>query len=47
MAKLSKQQKKAMIEQAEEQRAKNPQPQKKESGFATIDHEAEKLSDQN
>lgn len=47
MAKLSKEQRKALIEKAEEQRAKNPQPKKKVSGFATIDKEADKLSSQN
>lgn len=47
MAKLSKEQRKAMIEKAEEDRAKNPKPKNKVSGFATIDKDAEKLSNEN
>ncbi|KIS02942.1 hypothetical protein [Paucilactobacillus wasatchensis] len=47
MAKLSKEERKALIEKAEEQRAKNPKPKSKESGFATIDKEAEKLEGKN
>lgn len=42
MAKLSKEQKKAMIQKAEEERAKHPQ-EKKGSGFANLDKEAERL----
>lgn len=47
MAKVSKEARKALIEKAEEQRAKNPKPKSKVSGFATIDKEAEKLESEN
>ncbi|WP_288531028.1 hypothetical protein [uncultured Secundilactobacillus sp.] len=43
MAKLSKEQRKAMIQKAEEERAKHPKPKNTKSGFETIDEEAEKL----
>ena len=46
MAKISKQERKAMAQKAMEDRAKHPQA-KKESGFAAIDNEAEKLTGQN
>jgi len=46
MAKLSKEQRKAMIQKAEEDRAKHPQS-KKGSGFANLDKEAERLSNEN
>jgi hypothetical protein len=45
MAKLSKEQRKAMIQKAEEDRAKHPQA-KKGSGFANLDKEAERLSNE-
>lgn len=45
--KLSKEQKKALIEKAEEDRAKHPKPNNGKSGFATIDEAAEKLENQN
>ncbi|GAB6092786.1 hypothetical protein [Furfurilactobacillus curtus] len=47
MAKLSKEERKALIEKAEEDRAKNPKPANKVSGFATIDADAQKLEDEN
>ncbi|WP_169790464.1 hypothetical protein [Lacticaseibacillus camelliae] len=43
--KLSKQERKAMIEEVEKKRAEHP-VKKTESGFATIDKEAEKLEDE-
>lgn len=46
MAKLSKEQKKAMIEKAEEERAKHPK-KSGVSGFETIDADAKKLSEEN
>ncbi|WP_173021270.1 hypothetical protein [Secundilactobacillus folii] len=45
--KLSKEQRKALIEKAEEDRAKHPKPKSGKSGFATIDEAAEKLENQN
>lgn len=42
--KLSKQERKALIEKAEEERAKHPQ--KKASGFAALEKDAEKLENQ-
>ncbi|MGL0749488.1 hypothetical protein [Secundilactobacillus paracollinoides] len=45
--KLSKEERKAMIEKAEEERAKHPKPKSTKSGFATIDDEAEKLQGNN
>ncbi|MCF6164704.1 hypothetical protein LROSL1_2192 [Furfurilactobacillus rossiae] len=47
MAKLSKEERKALIEKAEEDRAKNPKSESKESGFATIDADAKKLEGEN
>ncbi|WP_164478928.1 hypothetical protein [Lactobacillus selangorensis] len=44
--KLSKEQKKAMIQKAEEDRAKNPKKKDGKSGFETIDAEAEKLQNE-
>lgn len=44
--KLSKQERKALIQEAEKKRAENPQ-KKTESGFATIDKAAEKLENEN
>lgn len=46
MAKLSKEQRKAMIQKAEEERAKHPKPKSTKSGFATIDEDAEKLENE-
>ncbi|MBW4803008.1 hypothetical protein MK904_03570 [Loigolactobacillus coryniformis] len=45
--KLSKAEKKELIQKAEEARAKHPQPKSAVSGFETIDKEAEKLSGRN
>jgi len=42
--KLSKEQKKAMIQKAEEERAKHPKQKNGVSGFETIDEDAKKLS---
>ncbi|MFQ4157209.1 hypothetical protein ACKE7A_08805 [Lactiplantibacillus argentoratensis] len=42
--KLSKEQKKAMIQKAEEERAKHPKKKSSVSGFETIDEDAKKLS---
>lgn len=47
MAKLSKEERKALIEKVEQDRAKNPQPASKVSGFATIDADAKKLENEN
>lgn len=44
--KLSKQERKELIQAAEKERADHPQ-KKTESGFATIDKEAEKLENEN
>lgn len=44
--KLSKEERKALIEKAEEDRAKHPQ-KKTKSGFAVLDEEAEKLEKSN
>ncbi|TDG75073.1 hypothetical protein [Secundilactobacillus malefermentans] len=44
--KVSKADRKAMIEKAEEERSKHPQKRTK-SGFATIDEEADKLAKEN
>lgn len=41
--KLSKEQRKALIQKAEEDRAKHPVKNDGKSGFAAIDAEAEKL----
>lgn len=43
--KLSKQERKALIQEAEKKRAEHP-AKKTESGFATIDKEAEKLENE-
>lgn len=45
MAKLSKQERKALIAEAEKKRAN--QPARHESGFAVIDREAAKLEKEN
>ncbi|KRM86730.1 hypothetical protein [Lacticaseibacillus thailandensis] len=45
--KLSKEQRKALIQKAEEDRSKHPQKQSGQSGFAAIDAEAEKLENEN
>jgi len=42
--KLSKEQKKAMIQKAEEERAKHPKKKSGVSCFETIDEDAKKLS---
>ena len=44
--KLSKEQRKALIQKAEEDRAKHPAKKDEKSGFAAIDEEAEKLDGQ-
>ncbi|WP_169790273.1 hypothetical protein [Loigolactobacillus rennini] len=44
--KLSKAQKKAMIQKAQEARAKHPQAKSAKSGFESIDEEARKLTGQ-
>ncbi|MFD0896958.1 hypothetical protein [Loigolactobacillus binensis] len=44
--KLSKAEKKAMVQKAEEARAKHPKAKTGLSGFETIDEEAKKLSGQ-
>ncbi|MFD1485116.1 hypothetical protein ACFQ5J_07730 [Lacticaseibacillus baoqingensis] len=44
--KLSKQERKALIAQAEKDRAEHPK-KKTESGFATIDKDAERLENEN
>ncbi|MFZ2354090.1 hypothetical protein [Paucilactobacillus nenjiangensis] len=46
MAKLSKEERKALIEKATQERAKHPQT-KKVSGFAELDKEAAKLTAEN
>jgi len=46
MAKLSKEERKALIEKATQERAKHPQV-KKGSGFAELDKEAAKLTAEN
>ncbi|WP_407894479.1 hypothetical protein [Lacticaseibacillus sp. N501-2] len=45
MAKLSKAERKELIQEAEKERSEHP-VKKTESGFATIDHEAEKLENE-
>ncbi len=44
--KLSKEQRKALIQKAEEDRAKHPAKKGGKSGFAAIDAEADKLASQ-
>ncbi|MFD1392531.1 hypothetical protein ACFQ3L_02870 [Lacticaseibacillus jixianensis] len=44
--KLSKEERKALIQEAEKKRSEHP-VKKSESGFATIDKEAEKLENEN
>ncbi|WP_409021777.1 hypothetical protein ACE83Q_05720 [Dellaglioa sp. P0083] len=43
MAKLSKEQRKAMAQKAMDERAKHPQAEKKQSGFKFIEDESTKL----
>ncbi|WP_164848033.1 hypothetical protein [Lacticaseibacillus hulanensis] len=44
--KLSKEQRKALIQKAEEDRAKHPVKKDAKSGFAAIDAEADKLTEE-
>lgn len=47
MASLSKEQKKALIAKVEKERQEHPEKKPKESGFETIDEEAERLENEN